>query len=220
PGGQNVHGGYPGHQGQQGQPGEGHRRRKRKKRKGGGGGGMPMGGMPHQGGGQPQQQPFHDHVLPSDEELERQAAELEKVAARADPAALKSALNISQLQKMDIDELHKLAEREGLQDYFHFPKQDLIFKLLKARAAGQGLMFGEGSLEIMPDGFGFLRSPEQSYLPGPDDIYVSPSQVRRFGLKKGMTVKGLIRPPKESERYFALLRVDEVNGRDPKILHS
>jgi transcription termination factor Rho len=207
--------------GQMGQMGDGHRRRKRKKRKGGGGGGgPPQGGQGHQGGGAPQQFHVHDHVLPSDEELEREAAELEKVAARADPSVLKSALNISQLQRMDIDELHTLAEREGLQDYFHFAKQDLIFKLLKARAAGQGLMFGEGSLEIMPDGFGFLRSPEQSYLPGPDDIYVSPSQVRRFGLKKGMVVKGLIRPPKESERYFALLRVDEVNGRDPKALHS
>ncbi|MCA9297426.1 MAG: transcription termination factor Rho, partial [Phycisphaerales bacterium] len=96
----------------------------------------------------------------------------------------------------------------------------LIFKVLKARAAKQGLMFGDGTLEIMPDGFGFLRSPEQSYLPGPDDIYVSPSQIRRFGLRKGMVVKGAIRPPKESERYFALLRVEQVNGRDPAKIHD
>ncbi len=170
----------------------------------------------------PSQPPWshHDHTLPSDEELEREAAELEKVAARADPEVLKTALNITQLQRMGIEELHEVAEREGLEDFFHVAKQELIFKVLKARAAKQGLMFGEGTLEIMPDGFGFLRSPEQSYLPGPDDIYVSPSQIRRFGLKKGMVIKGLIRPPKESERYFALLRVDEVNTRQPKTLHS
>src|SRR5690606_38096501 len=91
---------------------------------------------------------------------------------------------------------------------------------LKARAAKQGLMYGEGTLEIMPEQFGFLRSPDQYYLPGPDDIYVNPSQIRRFGLRKGMVVKGLIRPPKESERYFALLRVDEVNGGPPHRSHG
>ena len=101
---------------------------------------------------------------------------------------------------MEIDELHKVADKEGLADFYQLPKQELIFKVLKARAAKQGLMYGEGTLEIMPDQFGFLRSPDQSYLPGPDDIYVSPSQIRRFGLRKGMIVKGLIRPPKESER--------------------
>ena len=95
-----------------------------------------------------------------------------------------------------------------------------MFKILKARAAKQGIMFGEGTLQIMPDGFGFLRSPELSYLAGPDDIYVSPSQVRRFGLRRGMTVRGAIRPPKESEKYFALLRVDTVNGRDPAAIHD
>jgi transcription termination factor Rho len=121
---------------------------------------------------------------------------------------------------MDIEALHEVAAKEGLEDFHHFAKQELIFKILKARAAKQGLMVGEGTLEIMSDGFGFLRSPDQSYLPGPDDIYVSPSQIRRFGLKKGMIVKGLIRPPKESERYFALLRVDTVNGRDPATIHQ
>jgi len=181
------------------------RRRKRKKRKSGGMGSSS--GIP-------------EHMLPSDEELEREAAELEKVAANADPEVLKNALNISELQRMEIEPLHELADREGMEDFHHLPKQELIFKLLKARAASQGLMVGEGSLEIMPDGFGFLRSPEQSYLPGPDDIYVSPSQIRRFGLKKGMIVRGLIRPPKESERYFALLRVDEVNGREPSTIHQ
>ncbi|MFI4881510.1 MAG: transcription termination factor Rho, partial [Phycisphaerales bacterium JB064] len=176
-------------------------RRKRRKRKGPGGGGF-------------------DHGLPSDDELEREAAEIEKIVAKADPKALKEALSISDLQKMDLDKLRKLAKKDGLEDYEGLNKQDLIFKLLKVRAASQGLLVGDGTLEIMSDGFGFLRSAEQSYLPGPDDIYVSPSQIRRFGLRKGMEVRGLIRPPRESERYFALLRVDEVNGRDPQSAHK
>ena len=121
---------------------------------------------------------------------------------------------------MDVNALHKVAEREGFTDFHQIPRQELIFKILKGRATRQGLMFGEGSLEIMQDGFGFLRSSEQSYLPGPDDIYVSPSQVRRYGLRRGMVVKGAIRPPKENERYFALLRVDKVNGRDPAKVHD
>ncbi len=179
---------------------EGGGRRKRRKRKGGSSGGF-------------------DHGLPSDDELEREAAEIEKIAAKADPKALKEALSISDLQKMDLEKLQKLAKKDGLEDYEGLTKQDLIFKLLKLRAASQGLLVGDGTLEIMSDGFGFLRSAEQSYLPGPDDIYVSPSQIRRFGLRKGMVVRGLIRPPRESERYFALLRVDEVNGREPAAAH-
>ena len=142
-------------------------------------------------------------------------AELEAIVAKADKDAVKEALTISQLQKMDIDLIHKVAKKEGLENYNQTPKQDLIFKILKARAAKQGLMFGDGTLEVMQDGFGFLRSPEQSFLAGPDDIYISPTQIRRYGLKKGMTVRGFIRPPKESERYFALLRVDQVNSRSP-----
>jgi transcription termination factor Rho len=116
---------------------------------------------------------------------------------------------------MELEPLFKLAEKEGLTEYHTLGKQDLIFKILKARAAKQGLMYGEGTLEIMPDGFGFLRSAEMSYLPGPDDIYISPSQVRRYGLRRGMVVKGMVRPPKESEKYFALLRIEKINGRDP-----
>ncbi len=198
--------------------GFGRHRRKRKKRKGGMGGGGYGGYQGDRGGGGPSG-PI-DFVLPSDEELEREALELERIAANADPSALKNNLNISQLQRMEIDGLHGVAKTEGLQDYHQIPKQELIFKILKARAAKQGLMFGEGTLEIMPDKFGFLRSPQQSYLAGPDDIYVSPTQIRRFGLKKGMVVRGAIRPPKESERYFALLRVDEVNSRKPGKLHE
>ncbi|MDX9912913.1 MAG: transcription termination factor Rho [Phycisphaerales bacterium] len=145
---------------------------------------------------------------------------MERTALKVDPEAVKDQLSIGQLQRMDINGLFEVAEREGLEDYHQIPKQDLIFKILKARAARQGIMGGEGTLEIMPDGFGFLRSAEMSYLHGPDDIYVSPSQVRRFGLRRGMVVRGVIRPPKESERYFALLRVDSVNGRDPKTVHD
>jgi transcription termination factor Rho len=196
-------------------------RRKKKRRKGGGGGGPGGGGGGGGGGGHGMSYSpsYADATLPSDEELEREAAELERIAATAGPLTGES-ISISQLQRMEIHELHEVAEREGLSDFNTVPKQELVFKILKARAARQGLMYGEGSLEVMPDQFGFLRSPEQSYLPGPDDIYVSPSQIRRFGLKKGMVVKGLIRPPKESERYFALLRVDEVNGRSPSAIHS
>ncbi|MEO0513071.1 MAG: transcription termination factor Rho [Planctomycetota bacterium] len=172
------------------------------------------------GGGPPRSSAFPEGVLPSDEELEREAAELERSAANADPEAMKDAVSISELQRMDIEELHTRAEKEGLVDVHSIPKQDLIFKILKARAAKQGLMFGEGTLEVMPDGFGFLRGPETSYLPGPDDIYVSPSQVRRYALKRGVVVRGAIRPPRENERYFALLRVDEVNNGDPKRLHQ
>ncbi|MCC6678348.1 MAG: transcription termination factor Rho [Phycisphaerales bacterium] len=172
------------------------------------------------GGGGPQRPYYQDFTLPSDEELEREAAELERIAKTADPKTAANAISISELQRMELEPLFKVAEKEGLTDFHQVPKQDLIFKILKARAAKQGLMFGEGTLEIMPDGFGFLRSAEQSYLPGPDDIYISPSQVRRFGLRRGMVVHGVVRPPKESERYFALLRVDKVNGRDPARIHD
>jgi transcription termination factor Rho len=162
-----------------------------------------------------------DHFLPSDEELEREAAELERAIKSGDikPGSTET-VSIAELQEMTLEELHKVAHREGFADVAAIPRQDLVFKILKARAARAGLMYGEGSLEIMQDGFGFLRSSEQSYLPGPDDIYVSPSMVRRYGLRRGMVVKGAVRPPKENERYFALLRVDKVNGRDPAKVHD
>ena len=117
---------------------------------------------------------------------------------------------------MDIHGLHDIARGEGIQDYIGLKKQDLIFQILRSRIRQNGLMYGEGVLEILPDGFGFLRSPEFNYLPGPDDIYISPSQIRRFGLRNGHVVQGQIRPPKESERYFALLRVEAINGEDPE----
>jgi transcription termination factor Rho len=127
-------------------------------------------------------------------------------------------VNIADLQRMSMKELIAIAEQEALAEYHGLKKQDLIFKILKERTRMNGLMFGEGTLEILPDGFGFLRSPDYHYLPCPDDIYVSPSQIRRFGLRTGATVAGQIRPPKENERYFALLRVEAINGEDPNEL--
>jgi len=220
-------GGYGGHAsgsggggGQSFGEGFGRNKRKKKRRRGGGfdgpgGGGGGGGGGSFGGGGTQWQRPL-DFVLPSDDELEREAAELEKIAAKIDPATLKNQLSIAQLQRMEMDQLQEVAKESGLVEVHQVNKQDLIFKILKARATKQGLMVGEGTLEIMPDKFGFLRSPEQSYLSGPDDIYISPTQIRRYGLKKGMVVRGFIRPPKENERYFALLRIDEVNGRRPQ----
>jgi transcription termination factor Rho len=126
--------------------------------------------------------------------------------------------HISELQQMTMPQLLKVAKEEGLADYTGLKKQDLIFKILKERVKQNGLMFGEGTLEVLPDGFGFLRSPDYNYLPCPDDIYISPSQIRRFGLRTGAVVAGQIRPPKESERYFALLRVEAINYNDPDML--
>ena len=124
-------------------------------------------------------------------------------------------LHITDLQKMSVVELHDVAKREGIEEFVGLPKQDLIFQILKRRINQNGLLYGEGVLEVLPDGFGFLRSPEYNYLPCPDDIYVSPSQIRRFGLRNGHIVAGQIRPPKESERYFALLRVEAINFEAP-----
>ncbi len=125
---------------------------------------------------------------------------------------------ITELQQMTMQQLLKIAKEENIQDVAGLKKQDLIFKILKERTKQNGLMFGEGTLEILPDGFGFLRSPDYNYLPCPDDIYISPSQIRRFGLRTGTIVAGQIRPPKENERYFALLRVEAINYSDPELL--
>ncbi|MFA7237485.1 MAG: transcription termination factor Rho, partial [Phycisphaeraceae bacterium] len=132
----------------------------------------------------------------------------------------KGSLRVGDLQKMGVDELHGVAKEEGIAEYTGLNKHELIFRIIKSRIAKAGLMYGDGVLEILPDGFGFLRSPEYSYLPCPDDIYVSPSQIRRFGLKNGHIVQGTIRPPKEAERYFALLRVDAINGESPDKLND
>jgi transcription termination factor Rho len=125
-------------------------------------------------------------------------------------------LHIVELQRMTIRQLQELAKAEGLATTSGMKKQDLIFEMLKKRINKSGAMYGEGALEILPDGFGFLRSPDYSYLPSPDDIYVSPSQIRRFGLRTGNLVTGQIRPPKEKEHYFALLKVESVNYEGPE----
>lgn len=127
-------------------------------------------------------------------------------------------IHIAELQRMTMPQLIEQARKENLSEITGIKKQDLIFKILKERVKLNGLMFGEGTLEILPDGFGFLRSPDYHYLSCPDDIYVSPSQIRRFGLRTGATVSGQIRPPKENERYFALLRVEAINYQDPNQL--
>lgn len=126
-----------------------------------------------------------------------------------------SSVNLVQLQQMTPSELMEMAEQVGLQEYAGLARQELVFRLLKAKMSANGLMYGEGTLEILPDGFGFLRSAQYHYLSCPDDIYVSPSQIRRFGLHTGSHVAGQIRPPKENERYFALLRIEAINHNEP-----
>ncbi|MFW6053097.1 MAG: transcription termination factor Rho [Desulfosalsimonas sp.] len=125
-------------------------------------------------------------------------------------------MNIVELKNKKISELTKMAKKFNIENVGRMRKQELIFSLLQAHIEKNGLIYGEGTLEILPDGFGFLRSPDCNYLPGPDDIYVSPSQIRRFNLKTGDTVSGQIRQPKESERYFALLKVEAINFEEPE----
>ena len=124
-------------------------------------------------------------------------------------------LNIEELKELKMSELSQVARDLNVEGVSAMKKQDLIFKVLQAQAEKSGLMFGSGVLEILPEGFGFLRSSGYNYLPCPDDIYISPSQIRRFDLKTGDTVSGQIRPPKEGEKYFALLKVEAVNLEHP-----
>jgi transcription termination factor Rho len=126
-------------------------------------------------------------------------------------------MNIIELKEKKINELNKLAKQLNVEGASGMRKQDLIFAILQAQTEKNGLIYGEGVLETLPDGFGFLRSPDFNYLPGPDDIYVSPSQIRRFNLRTGDTIAGQIRPPKEGERYFALLKVEAVNYEEPDL---
>lgn len=125
-------------------------------------------------------------------------------------------MNLAELKAKKASELHKMASDFKIESIAGMRKQELIFALLQAQTEKNGMIYGEGVLEILPDGFGFLRAPDYSYLPGPDDIYVSPSQIRRFNLRTGDTVSGQIRPPKDNERYFALLKVESVNFEDPE----
>ena len=127
-----------------------------------------------------------------------------------------SSLNLKLLKEKKINELAQLAKDFQIESASSLRKQDLIFSILQAQAEQKGFIYGEGVLEILPDGFGFLRAPDYNYLPGPDDIYVSPSQIRRFNLRTGDIVSGQIRPPKEGERYFALLKVEAINYEEPE----
>jgi transcription termination factor Rho len=126
-------------------------------------------------------------------------------------------MNLVELKGKSIAELTDMANELKVEGASGMRKQELIFAILQAQTEKNGMIFGEGVLEILPDGFGFLRAPDYNYLPGPDDIYVSPSQIRRFNIRTGDTVAGQIRPPKEGERYFALLKVDAINYEDPEI---
>ncbi|MFZ0243998.1 MAG: transcription termination factor Rho [Desulfobacterales bacterium] len=126
-------------------------------------------------------------------------------------------MNIAELKEKKISELARMAKEFNIEGAAGMRKQELMFALLQRQIEKNGLIYGQGTLEILPDGFGFLRSPDYNYLPGPDDIYVSPSQIRRFNLRTGDTVSGQIRQPKESERYFALLKVEAINFEDPEV---
>ena len=125
-------------------------------------------------------------------------------------------MTISELKEKNITELTKIARTLELPGASGLRKQDLIFKILQAQSEKEGHIFAEGVLEILPDGYGFLRSPDYNYLPGPDDIYVSPSQIRKFDLKTGDTISGQVRPPHEGEKYFALVKIEAVNFESPE----
>jgi len=143
--------------------------------------------------------------------------EEETLAAENAETEGKQRLDIRTLKDMTISDLTHIAKELEVENPAGMRKQDLIFKILQAQTEREGLIFGEGVLEILPDGYGFLRAPEYNYLPGPDDIYVSPSQIRRFALRTGDTVSGQIRPPREGERYFALIKVEAVNFEPPDV---
>ncbi|MFV2071067.1 MAG: transcription termination factor Rho [Thermoanaerobaculales bacterium] len=150
-------------------------------------------------------------VTPLD--LEDEIEELEQL----DEKAPEGRLDLTQLKEMSVKQLGESARRLEVDSPAGMRRQELIFSILQRQTEAEGLIFGEGVLEVLPEGFGFLRAPEYNYLPGPDDIYVSPSQIRRFNLHTGDTVSGQIRPPKEGERYFALIKVEAINFEPPEI---
>jgi len=156
-----------------------------------------------------------NEVLSIAEEILRERSGIKNPGAEPRPV-----LDFATLQRMAHEELGQVAKIEGILNWEQLPRQELIFQVLRARMQSSGIMMGEGTLEILADGFGFLRSASHHYVACPDDIYVSPSQIRRFGLTTGMTVSGQIRPPKENERYFALLRVEAINHRNPNEVRS
>jgi transcription termination factor Rho len=142
--------------------------------------------------------------------------EKSKVKAKTKSTELDDSVDIGMLKDMKISELNRISKDLNINGLSGLKKQDLIFRILQAQAEKKGLMFGDGVLEVLPEGFGFLRSTNYNYLPSPDDIYVSPSQIRKFSLRTGDTVSGQIRPPKDNEKYFALLKVEAVNFENPE----
>src|SRR5579863_8188197 len=190
--------GYLGNQG---------RNRPNNKGQGGGGQGPRHGNRDgNRGNGRP------EDMMPELEPIGEDDAE---VISPAELAASRKSMNLTELKAKPIHELVKMADSMGLENVARSRKQDIIFSILKAHARNGEDIYGDGVLEILQDGFGFLRSADGSYLAGPDDIYVSPSQIRRFNLRTGDTISGLIRPPKDGERYFALLKVGEINFDSP-----
>ena len=137
--------------------------------------------------------------------------------APAEGESRRKALDLSDLKEMNIQALNAMARELNVEGAAGMKKHDLIFKILQSQTEKSGLLFAEGVLETLPDGYGFLRAPESNYLPGPDDIYVSPSQIRKFDLRTGDTVSGQVRPPKEGERYFALIKVEAINFEPPDV---
>ena len=156
--------------------------------------------------------------LPMDVALDE--AEEARLEGQGGNGSGKQMLDIRELKEMSIAELSTVAKDLGIEGAAGLRKQELIFKILEAQTKSSGLIFAEGVLECLPDGFGFLRAPEYNYLPGPDDIYVSPSQIRRFDLRTGDTVSGQVRQPKDGERYFALIKVEAINFEPPELTKS
>ncbi len=201
--------GYLGNQGRSNRPNKGPRHGNRDpNRGGGGGGGGNSNGNQYGNAGRPDDM-MQDHTpfIDSGDDAE--------IISPAELAQSRNSMNLTQLKAMPIGKLVELAMSLGVENMARSRKQDIIFSLLKAHARKGEDIYGDGVLEILQDGFGFLRSADGSYLAGPDDIYVSPSQIRRFNLRTGDTISGLIRPPKEGERYFALLKVGEINFDSP-----
>jgi len=199
-------------------------------------GGHPRHGAPQRHRGGPHQRHVpHDggsrdgrnlnQGLPNDEILDAEAAEAAAAEAAASSgdgqggaavAESRPVLNLAEIKAMNIGDLSTFSREMGVQIATGMRKQDFIFRILQAQVERNGLIYSEGVLECLPDGFGFLRAPQYNYLPGPDDIYVSPSQIRRFDLHTGDTVAGQVRPPKEGERYFALIKVESINFETPE----
>lgn len=194
---QNKYANYP-------TPSRGNKRKKNKKRNKRGPGGGPS---------------LPSGAVPSDDDIAREAEALrEKLSGKKGEKERANAISIAELQATALADLHTLAEKEELEDFHQLHKSELVYRIAKARAEAGGLVIADGTLEIMHEGFGFLRSAQSSYLSGPDDIYVSPSTIRRLKLRKGMVIRGPVCAPKDQQKYFALIDVDSVNGHDPNVV--